>query len=491
MLEHLQSRPLSVMRAATKSEVAQSDHAELFEMPGMPGFMVFHCAGLSADIAPSTCAKNYANPRHDACINCKLGERHHAQHTVPTEQPQPTRGNKTASASISKEVQDNLARRAALKRSGGQSSELPCIRCTRTSKTCGERYVGRFRLVRNKTICISCYNRERETCLGKNAKGGTPRKWTNLRHTTLVFHDGASVYIGATSGVDEAHRYAERTHPGRALADVQIGELCIATGRQAAVFDGPDLTGKQFGRLRVESRVAESRGRWNTVCSCGTRVQVTTGILTSGQRVSCGTHCTDRKRPKALPFAEQAETESQIIQANTAIPPPAPSAVSTETPLVAAPVTPSPRKLAVGARFGRLELMRDAGRQRWECFCDCGRKATMHTTALRGEREPSCGCLTREKHIEQHLVSPAPKTKGRRGRKPKPPMPGQAYGYLTALRPVRATLWRWQCTCGKQSTIDAAVVTGRKARHCGCGGRKAQSNTPAHPMSQAAYIGQL
>jgi hypothetical protein len=37
-----------------------------------------------------------------------------------------------------------------------------------------------MRLVRGHTICVSCYNREREVVHGANSKGGMPRKWAGL-----------------------------------------------------------------------------------------------------------------------------------------------------------------------------------------------------------------------------------------------------------------------------------------------------------------------
>lgn len=49
--------------------------------------------------------------------------------------------------------------------------------CTRCRKAANEfkNSVGRVRMVRGGTICVSCFNREREVLAGRNAKGTKPR----------------------------------------------------------------------------------------------------------------------------------------------------------------------------------------------------------------------------------------------------------------------------------------------------------------------------
>ena len=52
-------------------------------------------------------------------------------------------------------------------------------------------------------------------------------------------------------------------------------------------------------------------------------------------------------------------------------------------------------------RFGRLVVLRDAGRNRhgkalWECICDCGQTKIIAAQSLKSGATKSCGCLIRE-----------------------------------------------------------------------------------------------
>jgi len=53
-----------------------------------------------------------------------------------------------------------------------------------------------------------------------------------------------------------------------------------------------------------------------------------------------------------------------------------------------------------GQRFGRLVVLREAGRRDhkllWECLCDCGRETCVASRLLRDGRTRSCGCLQKE-----------------------------------------------------------------------------------------------
>jgi hypothetical protein len=62
-----------------------------------------------------------------------------------------------------------------------------CVRCRRDGCQAGSRLVGRFRLVRGRTLCVSCYNREREVLHGANAKGAPPKKWSGLFCTRAAY----------------------------------------------------------------------------------------------------------------------------------------------------------------------------------------------------------------------------------------------------------------------------------------------------------------
>ena len=61
-----------------------------------------------------------------------------------------------------------------------------------------------------------------------------------------------------------------------------------------------------------------------------------------------------------------------------------------------------PKKIDLtGQRFGRLLVIREAGRDRWGkvtwlCKCDCGNEIVVSGDNLRREHTQSCGCLSRE-----------------------------------------------------------------------------------------------
>lgn len=82
-----------------------------------------------------------------------------------------------------------------------------CPRCRRIS----DRMVG-------KALCISCYNRDREAKLGRNAKGGRPRLCDQLRTVVLSVVAGdevAALHQAAVVDVAEAILRAARQarHP--------------------------------------------------------------------------------------------------------------------------------------------------------------------------------------------------------------------------------------------------------------------------------------
>lgn len=55
------------------------------------------------------------------------------------------------------------------------------------------------------------------------------------------------------------------------------------------------------------------------------------------------------------------------------------------------------KKDLTGMRFGRLVVLREAGRQRrrvlWECLCDCGNYCNVISTNLTTGNTLSCGCI--------------------------------------------------------------------------------------------------
>lgn len=137
-----------------------------------------------------------------------------------------------------------------------------------------------------------------------------------------------------------------------------------------------NLTGKRLGRWvvlhEVESKRNPSGGVrriWFCRCDCGTAALVDQGTLVHGKTLSCG--CLRGYLPR------------------------------TNKPLG-----------LTGKRFGRLIVLRDAGRtvfpsgnstRKWECACDCGTKVIILQGALTSGATQSCGCLQRERASQANL----------------------------------------------------------------------------------------
>lgn len=122
---------------------------EYVEMPGVEGKKYFRCERHRATLSTEACAANWRSGNHlnnedrIACRCCPIGAAH--------------AGEGDASMSPLKGVKI-------------------CSRCHRTA----------VRLIFGR-VCVSCYNREREQTLGKNAKGVPPSKLPPLRPMTLRF----------------------------------------------------------------------------------------------------------------------------------------------------------------------------------------------------------------------------------------------------------------------------------------------------------------
>jgi hypothetical protein len=131
-----------------------------FKVDGFEG-KFFACQRYGT-MSPASCAKNYAaapesvrtSGRLEGCIGCVVGQ----QHAHPAAPPQ------------------QLQSLQAL------TYRQVCVRCRRGSEV----GLGRKRLVRDHTICVSCYNRESEVRKGRNAKGARPKKWSKLLHDVQI-----------------------------------------------------------------------------------------------------------------------------------------------------------------------------------------------------------------------------------------------------------------------------------------------------------------
>lgn len=148
-----------------------------FTVTGFEG--KFFACNRYGTMSPAACAKNYAlapdlvrsSGRLDGCVGCSIGQKH-------TDPAAPRRHVPSLTSLTYRQV---------------------CVRCRRGN----EAVIGRRRLVRDQSICVSCYNRESEVRKGKNSKGAKPKKCKLL----------ADVHIGCvTNGQMTIERF---DHPVR------------------------------------------------------------------------------------------------------------------------------------------------------------------------------------------------------------------------------------------------------------------------------------
>lgn len=136
---------------------------EYFNLDGVDGDY-FGCERYGT-LSVAACARNFneaptilRSGRLHGCLGCPIGREHAGPAAAPPDIPQ--------AAIIYRPV---------------------CVRCRRSGRSEDSRLVGRMRLVREQTICVSCYNREREVLAGANAKGAPPKKWSQLYRTKAAY----------------------------------------------------------------------------------------------------------------------------------------------------------------------------------------------------------------------------------------------------------------------------------------------------------------
>lgn len=125
---------------------------DYFQIEAVPGRMFFRCDRQRATLSTDACAHNWRLANHEnserrtICKCCPLGAVH--------------AGEVAASMSPLK-------------------GTLTCSRCHRPAV----RLIG-------KTLCVSCYNRERERLVGRNAKGTQPVKLPPLERRRIRYMHG-------------------------------------------------------------------------------------------------------------------------------------------------------------------------------------------------------------------------------------------------------------------------------------------------------------
>ncbi len=109
-----------------------------------------------------------------------------------------------------------------------------CVRCGS----------GEGRMVMGR-LCMSCYNREREWRLGKNAKGGVPREYRPLGRFLFVHVASCRRYLIEASCAVEARLVAQKSW---GLTDLVLDLRRSAWSNQISIFeDGKTIYAKTPG----------------------------------------------------------------------------------------------------------------------------------------------------------------------------------------------------------------------------------------------------
>lgn len=128
---------------------------DYYELPEVPGKLFFQCDRMRARLSTASCASMWRQAdeindgTHHNCRLCPIGAVH--------------AGEVAASMSPLK-------------------GSTMCARCHRTDG----RLIGRM-------LCVSCYNRQREALLGRNAKGTAPIKIGQLEKRSIRYLHGDDI----------------------------------------------------------------------------------------------------------------------------------------------------------------------------------------------------------------------------------------------------------------------------------------------------------
>lgn len=98
-----------------------------------------------------------------------------------------------------------------------------CVRC---GSGAGRMVLGRF--------CMSCYNREREWRIGRNAKGGAPREYTPLGRFVFTCVSTSRRYLVEASCAVEARLSAQKVW---GLVDLVLDRRTSLLANQVTIFE--------------------------------------------------------------------------------------------------------------------------------------------------------------------------------------------------------------------------------------------------------------
>ncbi|BAL82956.1 hypothetical protein SELR_12480 [Selenomonas ruminantium subsp. lactilytica TAM6421] len=176
-----------------------------------------------------------------------------------------------------------------------------------------------------------------------------------------------------------------------------------------------NLVGERFGHLTVIARNKNPlyRSNWLCRCDCGNEVYLRTSLLLKGLR-SCGCHT--------------GTSELEIID-------------------------------LIGQKFGRLTVIsrhRNPKRTRtWICRCECGNEVSLTTSRLLNGHDISCGC-SRSRNRKFHI----------------PDLIGKHIKHLTVIshsnNPLRKSSWICRCDCGNTFEVTTSAFLRGAYSSCGC-----------------------
>lgn len=115
-----------------------------------------------------------------------------------------------------------------------------------------------------------------------------------------------------------------------------------------------------------------------------------------------------------------------------------------------------------GQRFGRLVVLKEAGRSKqntamWLCKCDCNATTIVRCYDVLKGITQSCGCLNKEMTSKAKRID----------------LTKKVFGRLTVVRCAGTNkrghlLWECICNCGEHTTVLGASLRNGQTKSCGC-----------------------
>lgn len=220
-------------RARLAPTVTQTDPAKIVffdrEVYGLKQ-SVFDCERIIATVTREQCAASYLrNNIGSSCHRCPIGS--HFSSGAPVAENAHTA------------INDSLG--------------FACVRCERTGLTAA-RIIGRFRLTRMHTLCVSCLNRELEIVKGSNSKGAPPKKWAHLRPATITIENAAGEWLtidaGLRSGRPECERWVARIYPGCTIVECVFDGVFQPVEPKTTLAGQARAVGVNVGTARARMR---------------------------------------------------------------------------------------------------------------------------------------------------------------------------------------------------------------------------------------------